>query len=53
MQIVFNAVDAGVLRAALRASIPVIACLWCAVLGATITTQLDLWAGLACALPGG
>jgi tryptophan-rich sensory protein len=32
----------------LRASIAIMACLWCAVLGATITHwQLDTWAGLA------
>lgn len=32
----------------LRASIPIMAFLWCAVLGATITHwQLDMWAGLA------
>jgi len=32
----------------LRASIPIMACLWLAVLGATITHwQLDIWAGLA------
>ncbi|MEJ6396482.1 tryptophan-rich sensory protein TspO [Yoonia sp. 208BN28-4] len=50
MQIAFNALWTPVffgLRA-LRKSLPVMACLWVAVLGCTITHfQLDLWAGLA------
>jgi tryptophan-rich sensory protein len=50
LQIAFNALWTPVFFGLrnLRASIPVMACLWCAVLGATITHwQLDIWAGLA------
>jgi tryptophan-rich sensory protein len=50
LQIAFNALWTPVFFGLrnLRASIPVMACLWCAVLGATITHwQLDMWAGLA------
>jgi tryptophan-rich sensory protein len=50
IQIAFNALWTPVFFGLrhLRASIPIMACLWCAVLGATITHwQLDMWAGLA------
>jgi tryptophan-rich sensory protein len=50
IQIVLNALWTPVFFGLrhLRASIPIMACLWCAVLGATITHwQLDTWAGLA------
>jgi tryptophan-rich sensory protein len=50
LQIAFNALWTPVFFGLrhLRASIPVMACLWLSVLGATITHwQLDVWAGLA------
>ncbi len=50
LQIAFNALWTPVFFGLrnLRASIPVMACLWCAVAGATVTHwQLDIWAGLA------
>jgi tryptophan-rich sensory protein len=50
MQIAFNALWTPVFfgKRALRQSLPIMAGLWLAVLGATITHfQLDIWAGLA------
>lgn len=50
IQISFNALWTPVFFGLrhLKASLPVMACLWLAVLGATITHfQLDVWAGLA------
>lgn len=50
IQIAFNALWTPVFFGLrhLRASLPIMAALWCAVLGATITHfQLDFWAGLA------
>lgn len=50
IQIAFNALWTPVFFGLrhLKASLPVMVCLWCAVLGATITHwQLDIWAGLA------
>lgn len=50
MQIAFNALWTPVFFGLrnIKASIPIMACLWIAVFGATLTHfQLDLWAGLA------
>ncbi|SIT87910.1 TspO and MBR related proteins [Yoonia rosea] len=50
MQIAFNALWTPVFFGArnLKGSLPIMVCLWIAVLGATIThLQLDFWAGLA------